>query len=54
MLFAFFCVWHTLWLLVAYSFIYLGRNVNPWSYFAAVFTATIWAFPVVYKFSFGG
>ena len=54
MFFVIVCVVHILWLLAAYSFIYLKKPVEPMSYFIAVLTAAIWALPVAYKHSFGG
>ena len=54
MFFALVCIVQLIWLLVAYSFIYLKKPVEPMSYFTAVLTATIWALPAAYKLSFGG
>ncbi len=54
MFFVLVCAVYLLWLLSAYSFIYLKKPVAAWQYVNAVLTASVWALPVAYKFSFGG
>ena len=54
MFFVLVCVVHLLWLLSAYSFVYLKKPVDAWQYVNAVLIVSVWALPVAYKFSFGG
>ena len=54
MFFVLVCAVHLLWLLLAYSFVYLKKPVAAWQYVNAVLCASVLALPVAYKFSFGG
>ena len=44
---------HTIWLTLAVGQMYTKEPIEPWRYFVAVLTCTIWAVPSAFK-TFGG
>lgn len=44
---------HNVWLTFAAGCTYIKKPVEPWRYFLAVLTCTIWAVPSAFK-TFGG
>ena len=44
---------HAVWLTLAVGQMYTKEPIEPWRYFVAVLTCTIWAVPSAYK-TFGG
>ena len=44
---------HTGWLTLAVGLMYIKEPIEPWRYFMAVLTCTIWAVPSAFK-TFGG
>ena len=52
-MFWFVLIVHTVWLTLAVGQIHIKEPVEPWRYFVAVLTCTIWAVPSAFK-TFGG
>ena len=44
---------HIFWLTLAAGYMYTKEPIEPWRYFLAVLTCTIWAVPSAFK-TFGG
>ena len=44
---------HIFWLTLAAGCMYIKEPIEPWRYFVAVLTCTIWAVPSAFKI-FGG
>lgn len=44
---------HVVWLTLAAGCMYIKEPIEPWRYFVAVLTCTIWAVPGAFK-TFGG
>ena len=44
---------HTVWLTLAVGQMYIKKPIEPWRYFVAVLTCTIWAVPSAFE-TFGG
>lgn len=53
---SFVVVWviQIVWLLSACAYVHSKEKVDPWLFFVAVLTATIYAIPASLKLSFGG
>ena len=44
---------HIVWLTLAIGQMYTKKSIEPWRYFLAVLTCTIWAVPAAFK-TYGG
>lgn len=54
MFFAVVCIIQILLLLSAYAYVHKKEKVEPWLFFVAVLTVTLYAIPASLKLSFGG